>query len=81
MPWHATYLLPESVNETTRSLRIHGLAAYAGSRTAMVGHDAIPLTTAETTAPDVPPPLATPVLPAAGGPGTTDGTATTTGGA
>lgn len=54
VPWRATYVLPESVNEPARSLRIHALAAYSGSSSAMIGHDAIPLTTAETTGPGMP---------------------------
>jgi glycosyltransferase involved in cell wall biosynthesis len=54
VPWNSRYVLPESVNEPARSLRIHALAAYSGSASAMIGHDAIPLTTAETTGPGMP---------------------------
>ncbi|CAN5576503.1 hypothetical protein BH09ACT4_BH09ACT4_01490 [soil metagenome] len=54
VPWRARYVLPETVVETSRTLRIHALAAYGGSVTAMIGHDAIPLTTAETTGPGMP---------------------------
>jgi glycosyltransferase involved in cell wall biosynthesis len=54
VPWRSRYVLPESVNEPARSLRIHALAAYSSSATAMIGHDAIPLTTAETAGPGMP---------------------------
>jgi glycosyltransferase involved in cell wall biosynthesis len=54
VPWRGTYVLPESVNETARTLRIHALAASGAGRTAAIGHDAIPLTTAETAGPGMP---------------------------
>lgn len=54
VPWRATYLLPETLNENARSLRIHALAASGANRTGMVGHDTVPLTTAETAGPGMP---------------------------
>jgi glycosyltransferase involved in cell wall biosynthesis len=54
VPWNGRYALAEVVTDTERSTRIHALAEFAGSRTLLVGADAIPLTTAETTGPRMP---------------------------
>ncbi|MDQ1569941.1 MAG: hypothetical protein QOF79_615 [Actinomycetota bacterium] len=54
VPWGGTYVLAESLNEPARASRIQALAAYSGTRTGMIGNDAIPLTTAETTGPRMP---------------------------
>jgi len=54
VPWGGHYLLAESINEPERASRIQALGQYAGLRSGMVGNDAIPLTTAETTGPGMP---------------------------
>lgn len=54
VPWGGHYLLAESINEPERASRIQAIGQYAGLRSAMVGNDAIPLTTAETTGPGMP---------------------------
>lgn len=54
VPWRGTYVLAESLNEPARAGRIQALADYSATRTAMIGNDAIPLTTAETTGPRMP---------------------------
>jgi glycosyltransferase involved in cell wall biosynthesis len=54
VPWGGHYLLAESINEPERASRIQAIGSFAGLRSAMVGNDAIPLTTAETTGPGMP---------------------------
>ncbi len=54
VPFGGTYVLAETTNETARSERIQAMADYSGVRAAMIGNDAIPLTTAETTGPGMP---------------------------
>ncbi len=49
VPWRATYLLPELALERERTLRMLALARYARSRTGVVGHDCVPISSAETT--------------------------------
>ncbi len=50
VPWRSTYLLPELVTEEARYTRLTALARFSGNRTAAVGFDAVPVTSAETTA-------------------------------
>lgn len=50
VPWRSTYLLPELVTEEARYTRLAAMARFSGNRTAAVGFDAVPVTTAETTA-------------------------------
>lgn len=54
VPLGGHYVLAEAINEPERSAKIQALAQFAGVRSAMVGNDAIPLTTAETTGPGMP---------------------------
>ncbi len=49
VPWGATYLLPEVATEGPRTLRLMAMAQHARSRTGAIGHDCIPISTAETT--------------------------------
>jgi glycosyltransferase involved in cell wall biosynthesis len=50
VPWRGTYLLPELVTEQARYTRLAALARFSGNRTGAVGFDAVPVTSAETTA-------------------------------
>ena len=49
VPWRATYLLPEVATEGPRTLRMMAMALHSRSRTGAIGHDCIPISTAETT--------------------------------
>lgn len=49
VPWRCTYLLPELAIEEERTARIAALAEFSGNRTAAIGYDCVPLTSAETT--------------------------------
>jgi glycosyltransferase involved in cell wall biosynthesis len=49
VPWGGHYVLPEVVTAPERVTRIQALAEHSGARSLLVGMDAIPLTTAETT--------------------------------
>lgn len=55
VPWRSTYVLPEVVLETERTRRMEALTRFARCRTAAIGFDTVPLTSAETCAEDVPP--------------------------
>lgn len=50
VPWDGTYLLPELVTESDRLARLAALARFSGVRTAVIGFDCVPVTSAETTA-------------------------------
>jgi glycosyltransferase involved in cell wall biosynthesis len=49
VPWQGTYLLPELAPERERTLRIMALARFSGCRTATIGYDCVPISSAETT--------------------------------
>lgn len=49
VPWRGTYLLPELAPERERTLRLAALARYARCRTATIGYDCVPISSAETT--------------------------------
>lgn len=55
VPWRATYVLPEVVLEEGRTRRMEALLRFSRSRSAAIGFDTVPLTSAETAADDVPP--------------------------
>ncbi len=55
IPWRATYVLPEVVLEEGRTRRMEALLRFSRSRSAAIGFDTVPLTSAETAADDVPP--------------------------
>jgi glycosyltransferase involved in cell wall biosynthesis len=55
VPWRSVYVLPEVVLETERTRRMEALARFSRCRTAAIGFDTVPLTSAETCAEDVPP--------------------------
>ncbi|RYV51368.1 glycosyltransferase family 4 protein [Pengzhenrongella frigida] len=55
VPWESTYVLPEVVLEPGRTRRLEPLFRFSRSRTAAIGFDTVPLTSAETSAADVPP--------------------------
>jgi glycosyltransferase involved in cell wall biosynthesis len=48
IPFGATWVLPEIAVEATRAARIRSIALHSGSRTVAIGHDCIPITSAET---------------------------------
>jgi len=48
VPWRSRYVLPELATEDERTSRIAALAEFSGNRTATIGFDCVPLTTAET---------------------------------
>jgi glycosyltransferase involved in cell wall biosynthesis len=50
IPWRSTYILPELATESTRVSRIAALAEFSGNRTCVIGHDCVPLTSADTVA-------------------------------
>jgi glycosyltransferase involved in cell wall biosynthesis len=54
VPWGGWFTLPEVVTDVGRTTRIAALAEFSGARTMLIGDDAIPLTTAETTGPKMP---------------------------
>ena len=54
VPWGSHYLLPEVALEVPRTSRIQALALYSRCTTAVIGFDAVPLTSAETTDTNVP---------------------------
>jgi glycosyltransferase involved in cell wall biosynthesis len=49
IPWCATYVLPELALERERTHRMLAMARFSRSRTAIVGHDCVPVSSAETT--------------------------------
>jgi glycosyltransferase involved in cell wall biosynthesis len=49
VPWGATYVLPELALERERTLRMLAMARFSRSRTAIIGHDCVPVSSAETT--------------------------------
>jgi glycosyltransferase involved in cell wall biosynthesis len=49
VPWRSLYFLPELAIEPQRTQRIQALAEFSGNRTAVIGFDCVPLTSAETT--------------------------------
>lgn len=50
VPWRSSYILPELAIEPDRLARVQALAEFSGNRTAVIGFDCVPLTSAETTA-------------------------------
>jgi hypothetical protein len=54
VPFGGHYVLPEVVTDVDRTQRILALAEHSRARTMLIGDDAIPLTTAETTGPGMP---------------------------
>lgn len=50
VPWRSSYVLPELAIEPDRLARVQALAEFSGNRTAVIGFDCVPLTSAETTA-------------------------------
>jgi glycosyltransferase involved in cell wall biosynthesis len=54
VPFGGHYVLPEVVTDTERTQRILALAEFSGARSMLIGDDAIPITTAETTGPKMP---------------------------
>lgn len=48
VPFRARLVLPEIAVETRRAMRLQSIAQNSGSFTAAIGHDCIPITTAET---------------------------------
>jgi glycosyltransferase involved in cell wall biosynthesis len=48
VPWHGTYVLPELMTERDRALRLQALVMYSHCRSAAIGFDCVPLTSAET---------------------------------
>lgn len=50
VPWRSSYLLPELVTEEPRYQRLAAMARFSGNRTAAIGFDCVPVSTAETTA-------------------------------
>ena len=54
VPWGGWFTLPEVVTDVNRTRRIAALAEHSGARSMLIGDDAIPLTTAETTGPKMP---------------------------
>ena len=54
VPWGSHYILPEVALEVPRTSRIQALAMYGRCTTAVIGFDAVPLTSAETTDTNVP---------------------------
>ena len=54
VPWGGHFVLPEVVTDVGRTRRTAALAEFSGARSMLIGDDAIPLTTAETTGPGMP---------------------------
>ncbi|SMH33370.1 Glycosyl transferases group 1 [Rathayibacter oskolensis] len=48
VPWESLYVLPELAIEDARSARLAAFTEFSGNATTMIGHDCVPLTTAET---------------------------------
>jgi glycosyltransferase involved in cell wall biosynthesis len=48
IPWRSTYILPELATERERVARIGALAEFSGNTTGLIGHDCVPLTSADT---------------------------------
>lgn len=48
VPWKATYLLPELLVEPPRAQRLKAMLTWSGSRSAMIGFDCVPISSAET---------------------------------
>lgn len=48
VPWESTYILSELATDDRRTLRISALAEFSGNRTATIGYDCVPLTSADT---------------------------------
>ncbi|WP_395243734.1 glycosyltransferase family 4 protein [Agromyces sp. MMS24-K17] len=51
VPWEADYVLIELATEVERTARIQALARFSPNRVHVVGHDCVPITTAETVGP------------------------------
>jgi glycosyltransferase involved in cell wall biosynthesis len=49
VPWRSRYLIPELAAEPARAARLRALARFSGNRTGVIGFDAVPITSAETT--------------------------------
>ncbi|NMR20866.1 glycosyltransferase family 1 protein [Cellulomonas fimi] len=54
VPWRCRYVLPEVALEMSRTRRTLALVMHARCATGVIGFDAVPLTTSETTEQDVP---------------------------
>lgn len=54
VPWHCTYFSPELPADNERAPALAGLSHCSPNRVGVIGHDAIPITTGETTVPDMP---------------------------
>jgi hypothetical protein len=50
VPWQCTYVLPELLAEPIRAQALHAMLEFSRCRSAMIGFDCVPLTSAETTA-------------------------------
>lgn len=48
VPWQSLYVLPELAIEDARSARLAAFTEFSGNAATMIGHDCVPLTTAET---------------------------------
>lgn len=48
VPWRSTFMLPELATEEARTSRMLALAEFSDNRTAAIGFDCVPLTSAET---------------------------------
>ncbi|WP_157155326.1 glycosyltransferase family 1 protein [Diaminobutyricimonas sp. LJ205] len=51
IPWECDYILPELATEPERTARLQAMARFSGNRLHMVGHDCVPISTAETVGP------------------------------
>ena len=58
IPINCTYLLPELATETDRTEALMCLAQYSSNQLSVIGYDMVPVTTAETCHPAIPPAFA-----------------------
>jgi len=54
VPWHASYFSPELPADIERAPVLRGISQCSPNFVGVIGHDAIPITTGETTVPDMP---------------------------
>jgi glycosyltransferase involved in cell wall biosynthesis len=54
VPWESTYILPELAVEAHRLERVQAIAEFSASRSAVIGFDTVPMTSAETCGPGMP---------------------------
>lgn len=54
VPFGGVYLLPEISVSPSRDARLRTIAEFSGARCVAIGYDCVPITTAETAAPDMP---------------------------